>query len=1035
MNGTPTRMRGSSGQHLRTRKNLPRGVATETLAGDSHMCDHALALREEVRGEHVHHKRHIAGRAAVHAVHINSMRAVALLPRLLALWVSLALAMVPLIKQGIDDIASTRALQAAGLLSVSIQLAHKIILAARRSGTAVHMDDKAHLGDHAALGRCQLIEAVDVHGETGYINRVLACLSATVLLGRLGDVSGDRGSAVGPRHKVLECRERTCARRCANASNCTSRTYSSSSSSVPRVSRVRTQGRVYMRLYVLCVVRAFLEQLGEHGEVGTHVHFICMKRAHAAGHAGPAKRTRPTLAVAPAAPIPPSISLDYAVAGRRAEILALHRAMKSAREAGNTRAWQLLPRHLRRRAASHNLLRLPAYLRGKARAELRASNTVAKTRGELRRRMPERTVGGFVRRREQLARRAGRRSKRWLETHLWHAKRFRMTADKRRADGGDGHWGFCLAETPHLKSHRASWRAANKSATVHDASYTSVFSVHAKGSKPWPLQLFLYLAGAVHGWEDEWTSGERICRTVLLGGPDGRQVLGAVAPIAVLWLPGNELRIFVHPAGARDVRAALDRAAAALRKPPPAPDLPSNLTVNGSLKREHVSVRRIAMAPPESIAAGLTGTAQRQSKQHHVVAGVAPALRLEGFNVFDMIGPDAGRILGGVLRNAGGVNASLFRRLIHQEAPLSSADIPAGLVVSAEVDDPRVSFPPKNIGIAEYTRDTMPRPTPERTFFDYARLPTYSQGEITRQTEPAERVPVVLIQNTVGKLHGYTLLVPRGWGQAFWLSLVHTGAKVLGLAQVRQQCLNAQIAAFPYDWVGTRAQVDYDKHAAAERCAAWSRRPPAKRVNYASLGREHPFGGPELWREIGMPHLAYPSDSLVTARGPQAPLVPSLWSRSQYSDGVYTQPDDCGDALVPVLLCASRKGAFGECATVHLPAEQDVPTWRAALNPPTREKAAAAARLQQLENSGAVGPQIGAVSTGDYALQSGSGRAHACIRLDAWRILAERERGYANGARQWGRLKRNRVPLERLVLVRNADSHVLRAASASLAQL
>ena len=210
----------------------------------------------------------------------------------------------------------------------------------------------------------------------------------------------------------------------------------------------------------------------------------------------------------------------------------------------------------------------------------------------------------------------------------------------------------------------------------------------------------------VHGWEDEWTSGERICRTVLLGGPDGRQVLGAVAPIAVLWLPGNELRIFVHPAGARDVRAALDRAAAALRKPPPAPDLPSNLTVNGSLKREHVSVRRIAMAPPESIAAGLTGTAQRQSKQHHVVAGVAPALRLEGFNVFDMIGPDAGRILGGVLRNAGGVNASLFRRLIHQEAPLSSADIPAGLVVSAEVDDPRVSFPPKNIGIAEYTRDT-----------------------------------------------------------------------------------------------------------------------------------------------------------------------------------------------------------------------------------------------------------------------------------------------------------------------------------------
>lgn len=42
--------------------------------------------------------------------------------------------------------------------------------------------------------------------------------------------------------------------------------------------------------------------------------------------------------------------------------------------ASTQRAWQALPRHLRRRAASHDVRRVPAKLRGKAKAE--ASNAV-----------------------------------------------------------------------------------------------------------------------------------------------------------------------------------------------------------------------------------------------------------------------------------------------------------------------------------------------------------------------------------------------------------------------------------------------------------------------------------------------------------------------------------------------------------------------------------------------------------------------------------------------------------------------------------
>jgi len=93
----------------------------------------------------------------------------------------------------------------------------------------------------------------------------------------------------------------------------------------------------------------------------------------------------------------PRADLCHARQARVFEITAMKRAMKSAkcvlasllslspavkltldlssacREAGTQRAFQSLPRHLRRRAASHNIRRLPARLRERARGEVRPS--------------------------------------------------------------------------------------------------------------------------------------------------------------------------------------------------------------------------------------------------------------------------------------------------------------------------------------------------------------------------------------------------------------------------------------------------------------------------------------------------------------------------------------------------------------------------------------------------------------------------------------------------------------------------------------
>ncbi|GAA5870525.1 hypothetical protein JCM1840_004791 [Sporobolomyces johnsonii] len=49
--------------------------------------------------------------------------------------------------------------------------------------------------------------------------------------------------------------------------------------------------------------------------------------------------------------LPPTIEVDKFAQARVFEISAMQRAMKAAKEAGTQRAFQSLPRHLRRRAA------------------------------------------------------------------------------------------------------------------------------------------------------------------------------------------------------------------------------------------------------------------------------------------------------------------------------------------------------------------------------------------------------------------------------------------------------------------------------------------------------------------------------------------------------------------------------------------------------------------------------------------------------------------------------------------------------------
>ncbi|PWN40778.1 hypothetical protein IE81DRAFT_203570 [Ceraceosorus guamensis] len=211
--------------------------------------------------------------------------------------------------------------------------------------------------------------------------------------------------------------------------------------------------------------------------------------------------------------LPSSLELNQHLESHAAQIRTISVQLQTGRGSSATRAWQMLPRAERRRAASHNLLALPKRLRGKGASELKSSNTNATTRKEVRKRKGmSGSAGGYPRvkerrRRERLRERAGDEAEaatssaaglggeikgkgRWLETHLWHAKRFRMTGveDKVVRNPQAAHdprgveysgvssvtrsrWGYNLAEQPSSKGFKAAIKACKDGVAVHDASY------------------------------------------------------------------------------------------------------------------------------------------------------------------------------------------------------------------------------------------------------------------------------------------------------------------------------------------------------------------------------------------------------------------------------------------------------------------------------------------------------------------------------------------------------------------------------------
>src|SRR5690606_31110818 len=136
------------------------------------------------------------------------------------------------------------------------------------------------------------------------------------------------------------------------------------------------------------------------------------------------------------------ISLKSIYNARKAELTALDKVIHT--EGGRKRAFQLLPRHLRRRAMSYNPYLVPRRLRDLAIEQSKETSHPSDKRKFIKKKRPKHRV-----------------SKEWFETHLWHAKRFKMVSM----------WGYKIPYQATLKSNRAIYRELKNSALIHESSY------------------------------------------------------------------------------------------------------------------------------------------------------------------------------------------------------------------------------------------------------------------------------------------------------------------------------------------------------------------------------------------------------------------------------------------------------------------------------------------------------------------------------------------------------------------------------------
>lgn len=592
------------------------------------------------------------------------------------------------------------------------------------------------------------------------------------------------------------------------------------------------------------------------------------------------------------------------VAAHEFEIRALEQSMATSKAVRASRAFQQVPRGLRRRTASHNPKRVPRRLRVRARKEMAEDNTPLV---ESRRRKPRTTRARI---RAQMAKRlrilAARKRKRkqsktddnsqndpkeaakdigvvgrtprpkvrrnalneppkppakfrkrqmnktWLPTHQWHAKRARMTEPKEPL------WRFAIPLTPNEKIYRPTHRAQGERGTmVWDMTYMSTIGLYGNFAG---MRRVLQRVGVTHDscWDDrgsKWRQGTRAWTGIL-----SRERVGAQRPMCqstIIWDPEPQSQNAEQGQGEGEAEQ------------------------DGAEKKTQ---RRVFIRVHPSAFLELFNELLRLTKMEN------PRLYIEDLRFeigsIELSGPASTETLLSVLAaypsgsSPKNKHAELFESLKGLTNP---AALPNNSILNFTAQDPRLRYPPRRMEFPETEQAQTELLTtiakwpaeenlqPSLLFDRQARhkascLPSQksinrrrskvTSGALLKPTSLDPPIPITLIasRSAAGtQAQGtWTLLAPWKCILPLWYSIVHCplvsggNPRFAGLNEIMQVAFERSLPWFPADFLGTDAGAEWELERRQRRKREWARRPKSKRVEWASLnlgaGRQGEIG-------------------------------------------------------------------------------------------------------------------------------------------------------------------------------------------------
>ncbi|XP_017268731.1 ribonucleases P/MRP protein subunit POP1 [Kryptolebias marmoratus] len=617
--------------------------------------------------------------------------------------------------------------------------------------------------------------------------------------------------------------------------------------------------------------------------------------------------------------MPKFITAGAFARARATEVRAMLKAV--TKTTASSHVFQALPKHMRRRAMSHNTKRLPRRLRDVANRmrekSLQASSKKKKEPAKNKSRKARRRHGNLL-----LEFNRRQRKNIWLETHIWHAKRFHMVKK----------WGYCLGDRPTSKCYRPCYRAMSSHCLLQDLSYYCC--IELKGEETKLLAALSQLTSKEAG--PMFAAGLCLsgCRqgsvTVYRAGQYPSQPLG---PVTFLWRPQTQavthrqLWIWAHPTLKQDllpelqsvcqcheaVPQVLHAGVSDTSQPASKPENASEEKLKCGIKRKRSS--KDASEPPVKKILGdgtrLPGTPVTWKSDSTGI--VINDLTMEIVR-YRLIGPQSHSVLTDTLEAAtvchevNKSQASSFwwpqhckdenkMNLHHQQADVfhtlkgifSTGELLPGTVLGLTVDDPRLTLPKKKVKALpcvnqaqevdeEKRRALMLRGVPEQCcqsfLWERSVRDNVTDNKISEQklnqmrsevlvpgsrlspTPPQGRVPVLLVHQPGKQVGnemsswgaGWDLLLPKGWGMAFWVPLVYRGVRVAGLHMSLKHSQNKAVPHFPHDYPDCPAGVRFQEEQEAEFLDKFRRRPPAKRTNYIKHGCLAPFRCP--WQQL-----------------------------------------------------------------------------------------------------------------------------------------------------------------------------------------